>query len=346
MVAVALVGAGCGGRSGLGQPSDGAPPSVRRDLGAGLDPGHAPDRARLADVAAPLTRTQEVLRACAIAASCLDGGQGDWPAASASRCIDSFGGLDFPQGGYAFGPSSELAQQLLACAAKVSKPAQLVDCGAFRACYGGSWFYPTLSYCREGGYCKGSVMVGGYPSGPTYDCAVLGASCVALPTGAQNACCAKQGCGGSSQVTCAGTKGTGCVLGVAFSFDCGPSGRVCTTDPAGYLCAGTGAACPASHKTSCAGSLATYCSAGKLATMGCAANAFRSACVAAGYQPCGPSGKECSPESFKGECAPGGKTMAVCLDGRRTPVDCGALGFELCYPASDKGAARCGFLMD
>ena len=145
-------------------------------------------------------------------------------------------------------------------------------------------------------------------------------------------------------MVCAGTKGTGCVLGVAFPFDCGPSGRVCSPDPAGYLCIGTDGPCAVTQKPSCQGATATYCAGGKLATMSCAGNAFRGACDPNGYVPCGPSSSQCAPDTFKGECET--NRLVVCLDGRRTSVDCGALGFEICYPPNDKAGARCGFLMD
>lgn len=271
---------------------------------------------------------EQVIRACVIAASCTKGDV--WPAMSPSQCIDGYALLDWPHSGYGFGPDRKMARRLLDCT-------RGPGCSALFVCYGGNWIYNSV--CREGGGCNGAQIVHYKDPGTYFDCATIGATCVGLPTGAIRSCCTKKACGGTAETVCtSATRGTHCMLGIPFDFDCGPTGRICTTLPKQTLCKGTGAPCNVQAKPTCAGSVASYCSAGQLAKVDCAANPFRSACSALSvvHPPCAGAGKACN-ASFKGACK--GDAIVVCVNGSMRNVSCASLGFSGCSTLSQ--GARC-----
>jgi hypothetical protein len=334
-VGMLALSSGCGGRTSLLGAGDGA---------AASGDGRPPRPDQRGD-GASLSVIERSVRACVVAASCLDNVDGGYPAAVASGCIDAFGRFNWFVGGYGFGPDDVVAERLLACVEKARSGAgPVIDCGVLRTCTGGTWFNPGLSMCREGGYCAGNVMRGGGPGGPTLDCGSYAATCVDLPTGAQRACCTKQLCAGEGLVSCQGTQATLCMLGVEHVIDCAATGRTCVPQPVIKVdpCGGTGAPCDITQKPMCQGTSATYCAAGKLATTVCGASPYRGACDPSSYVPCKPAGAECTPD-FKGECDPSQKSVVVCRDGRRQVVSCTALGFEVCHGAGGKYGARCGY---
>ena len=277
---------------------------------------------------------QQAIKACTIAASCAEGQSGigiTWPLFTPGACLDALGQLGWYRSGVGGVTDPDLVKLLLNCA--VSS-----DCAKVMGCMGGSWF--TLSRCREGATCKGNKLVPPAKSKPSFNCSAIGAKCMDLWSGAQRACCNAQSCSGANKVTCQGTRGTFCHgWGAHLDFDCGLTGRVCSTDPLSF-CKGTGGTC-ANGKTPtiCMGKAATFCSGGRLATVDCGRNLFRNRCAAGDlYRVCVPSGKACDPAQYLGQCA--GSGLKICLDGLIVSVDCKKLGFNACdLPAG--AAARC-----
>jgi hypothetical protein len=107
------------------------------------------------------------------------------------------------------------------------------------------------------------------------------------------------------------------------------------------VCTGSGAACEVGNvRSTCSGSVATYCAGGALATIDCSRNRFRTACSTVSFtEPCAPAGSECVPDSFRGECD--GTKLKLCVDGKLVAVDCRDLGFPSCADASSTDDARC-----
>jgi hypothetical protein len=274
----------------------------------------------------------DVVAACVIATSCGAAIPNVYPPSDASACIDAFG----RRGGWYTGDpealtDDTLAEQLLDCA----HPG--VDCGAFRACFGGDWV--SLSRCRSG-ECKGGLLslFGGTPG--SFDCAAIGATCQDLTSNAPRACCNAEPCSGSTELTCNGSVASFCGgWGQRIDVDCAPSGRVCGTDPI-TPCVGVGAPCSDSDPVTCSGSVATYCAGGRTATVDCAADDYRTGCAsgAPAYEgPCKPAGAECDPFQAKDACD--GANISVCVDGHWQTLDCTTLGFAFCaMPGTD---ARC-----
>lgn len=331
---VVLVAMACGGRTplGVGEPrADGAGPGgssaggASGQGGAGAQAG-APGTGGAGGAGGdPMT----IVEACAVAATCA--AQSDFPLFTASACVDGFALL-----GWAYAPPSALPDPLLAvrildCAAKAAG-----DCDAFRSCYGGDWV--SLSRCREGGACTGSVMQG-YPGGAAFDCSAIGATCQDLWSGAIRACCNAVPCEQSTSVVCDGTVATYCGgWGEHVAFDCAPTGQSCvpTSEPWLGVCKGA-EPCDSSAPTTCAGAVATFCSNGGLATYDCAKTSFRTRCAEGDpYERCVPKGDACLP--MQGDLCEG-DALAVCVDGVRVPVDCGALGFGGCGITQNGG--RC-----
>lgn len=274
--------------------------------------------------------TQQVIRACAKAASC---GSAIPPTPNGpfgvSSCIDAFGqqsGGAMPVGAV-FDP--DIAQRLIDCTSASS-------CAEYFACFGGNWV--GVSRCREGAGCKDNKL-SEYASGsPTFDCTVLGATCFELYSGAIRSCCNQKLCTDSlNSVNCNGTKGSYCHgWGAYFEFDCADSGRVCSEDPTA-LCMGTGAACAPEQPVTCSGDVASYCSGGKLASVDCGKNPFRSACGSNAYEPCVPRGSDCSTD-YQGGCE--GSALSYCFDGKIERIDCTSVGFSTC-DVDLNGNARC-----
>ena len=332
--------AACGARSVGADKKDGGRADgtiVVADSAANRDGGPLPDGAVTRDGAVVADAAvadgwdpAEVARACVLAASCQPWRDQQWQAFRPSACVDWFARADWPQGGYAFGPSRALLQRLLDCA-RAHTPQ--LDCGRFVACYGGNWFSPNM--CREYATCEGTRLVNFDEGSAYFECSTVGAACMDLPTGAPRACCAGAGSCGGDEVTCRGAAGTGCVLGIPFDFDCGPTGRLCSTD-GDEFCQGTGAACEHDDPVQCAGSVASYCSSGQLAMVDCAKNPLRSACGGTTWMPCGPAGGACN-EEFVGACrGPDARNAVVCVDGREVAINCRSLGFDACR--ADRGA--------
>ena len=270
-----------------------------------------------------------VVDACTIAVSC--GGDAGWGDGSVSHCVDGFARL-----GWSFEVPSllsdpVLAARILACAAEAGS-----DCDTFRACYGGDWV--SVSRCREGAYCDGALLTAA-PTGPTFDCGTLGATCQDLWSGALRACCNAEPCAQSTGVECAGTVASYCGgWGEHVTFDCGESGRTCQPDLEAP-CLGAGGPCDENTtKTTCAGGVATYCSGGKLAEYDCASTAYLTACAdgALAYEgPCRPEYTECT--VWDGGCS--GGSLIACLDGQSTAISCAGLGFSGCDASGS--VARC-----
>jgi hypothetical protein len=337
LVWVVILGtASCGSRALPGdQGAQGDGPPQGSDAGVVDGPPSRLDAYRH-DAGRPLE--QQVVEACAFAAAC--SGWHMQPPVTPSQCVEWFAYRDWPRGGLAgIGPS--MLWRLIACA-----PAG--DCKAFQACYGGSWFGPTS--CREGGQCSEEMLYTQANNALMLHCDELGGTCMDLPTGAIRACCVLETCAGTSETTChpspggSSKKGTHCMLGIAWDFDCEPVGQSCSTVP-GQLCVGPGAFCdPKTTKVTCTGSVAKYCvgktdGTGNIATTDCAETVFHSGCNAGtSYDPCKPAGSECT-ASYSGECQ--GSRLLVCVDGHKVAVDCEAIGFDLCgTPPPDK-TPRC-----
>ena len=271
-----------------------------------------------------------VVDACTVAVSC--GREGGWGPTSVSHCVDAFSRLGWSFEAPPILPDPTLSARILACASETGS-----DCEAFRACYGGDWVTPYR--CREGAYCDGDLLSAG-PDGPVLDCGTLGATCQDLWSGAQRACCNAEPCVQVPEIACEGTVVSYCGgWGEHIVFDCGVSGRTCQTDVQAP-CLGTGGPCdPFATKTTCAGSVATYCSGGKLAQYDCAQTVYRTACNQGGlaYEgACVPEHTSCS--VWQGDtCA--GEVVMTCLNGLSVGVSCSALGFSGCEGSGN--AARC-----
>ena len=310
------------------------------DAGRDVDPSVdlRPDRAR-ADGLRPardggdagLALTEEAARACIIASSCMAGLKANsYQPFTASRCLDGFAYLDWPRMSYNMDHNRAPSRRVLQCAKSFT------TCEAFFHCYGGNWI--SFSLCREGGSCMANRLVS-YQNNVYYlDCSSYKAKCVNLPTGAIRGCCAVKTCAATSSTTCNGAKGTHCLLGVSFDFDCAPTNRQCSTDTS-VMCAGKGASCPTLSKPKCAGSKATYCAGGRLSTYDCVNNSFRSACDDNSHGiPCKPADAQCGPD-WKGQC--NGTRLGVCLNGTRMFLDCAKLGFSGCSVTNTQKVAHC-----
>jgi hypothetical protein len=334
--------AGCGSRRV--QPGDQGPPS--RDAPA-ADVQITPDAPLIivndtgrSDGSLPFK--QRVARVCAFAQACA--ASVAFPLA-ASECVEWFAYRDWPRGGYTgFGPS--LLDRLLSCA-----PAK--DCKSFHSCFGGTWVGPTA--CRTGGECSKNMLYTQSNNAMFLHCNVLGGTCVDLPTGAIRACCATKTCAGTSATTChpnpggSPKKGTHCMLGIAYDFDCAPMGQSCSPLQ-GQLCVGPGAYCnPKTTPVSCTGSVAKYCvsktdGSGNIATVDCAKNALHSACNSGKttVNPCRLEGSQCN-AGYAGACQ--GNNLLVCVDGYKVPVDCTSIGFDLCGTPPLSKASGCMYAL-
>lgn len=288
------------------------------------------DRPRADSGDAGTAAAEEAVRACVIASSCVAGLQVDSQLLTASRCLDGFGYRDWPRLSYTMAHTNEPSRRLVQCAKSFT------TCGAFFKCYGGNWI--GLSLCREGGSCMGNRLVTMQNNVHHLDCSAYKAKCVTLPTGAIRGCCAVKTCGGTASTTCNGARGTRCMLGISFEFDCAPTDRVCTTDPY-YFCVGKGSSCPVQAKPKCSGSKATYCAGGRLSSYDCSKNPFRGACDDNSLgMPCKPADSQCAP-SWKGRCD--GKRVSFCLDGSRKNLECVKLGFSGCKVTDKLKVAHC-----
>ncbi len=153
-------------------------------------------------------------------------------------------------------------------------------------------------------------------------CNVLGGTCVDLPTGAIRACCATKTCAGTSATTCypnpggSPKKGTHCLLGIAYDFDCAPMGQTCSPVQ-GQLC---------------------------VATVDCAKNVLHSACNSGKttVDPCRLEGSQCN-AGYAGACQ--GNSLLVCVDGYKVPVDCTSIGFDLCGKPPLNTASGCMYAL-
>jgi len=271
------------------------------------------------------TRNDQIIRACALAASCAS-----YPGMySASQCIQEFGKTASRQ------DDLKLAR-LLACA-------QATNCSDFTGCWGGGLF--TLDLFVAGGQCDGNsikVTPTG-ASGPQFlDCSAMGGVCETLATDINSVACNAESCAGAGVApACNGTTASGCGGWAEYtSLDCAWSGRACQVVGSRAVCAGTGAACSDSDKVTCAGSVATYCSRGARATVDCAKTGLATRCVAGGLatEPCTAAGTDCDPASYVDRCD--GNRLVVCVDGALVSFACNDLGLVLCWTPS-AGAAKC-----
>lgn len=275
------------------------------------------------------TRKDEIVRACAKAASCAS----QPTLYSASRCIQELGKT-------ASRHDDTKIDRLLACA---SAPPKGAFCSDFTSCWGGGLF--TLAPFVEGGTCNGSYLEITPPGASTsqaVNCATMGGACESLATSVRSATCNLISCSGDRLPrTCAGTTVKGCGEWLEYtSLDCAWSGRTCRSDLPHAVCAGAGAACSDSDRVTCAGSVATYCSGGALATVDCAktGSATRCAAGAPSTEPCTAAGTECNPASFVETCD--GNRLRVCADGSLVSVECHDIGLVLCFQPSS-GPAKC-----
>ncbi len=299
-------------------------------LDASVGSGGIAGTADAGKVEAGTSKVQQIIRACAKAASC--GAQippgVDGPF-TVSLCINRFGypgGLSTPVSGVV---DPDVAKRLIDCASSAT-------CADYFSCFGGDWL--GLSRCREGANCKDNKLTQYDVGSPQFDCSVLGATCFELYSGAIRSCCNAKLCTDSlNTVTCNSTSGTYCHgWGAYFEFECGPN-TVCNTDPSA-LCIGTGAPCSLQDPVTCSGDVASYCAGGKIATLDCGDNPFRSACGSKSYEPCVPRGSQCHPQGFEGNCQ--GSELSFCFDGEIKTIDCTSLGFKSCG-AGVVGGARC-----
>ena len=270
------------------------------------------------------TLANEIVRACAFAASCAGSGS----TYSATRCISEFARTASRQ-------DESRLKHLLACASRT-------DCVGFQSCWGGGLF--TLEPFVTGGICSGKILKisqAGTSTSPQWDCTAMGGVCIDPMTDVQRAGCFASSCNSTGAGSCDGTTANGCDNGGIYtSVDCAPSGRACQVVGKGAVCAGTGAACDTSEKVSCAGSIATYCSRGARATVDCANTELATRCAAGAdpAEPCAAAGTECNPSSFVDQCD--NNTLKLCANGFITPVECSRLGLVLCDVPST-GYARC-----
>jgi hypothetical protein len=123
--------------------------------------------------------------------------------------------------------------------------------------------------------------------------------------------------------------------GEYVEFDCGASGRTCQLDFQAP-CLGAGASCePQETKTTCAGSVATYCSGGKLAQYDCAQTVYRTACNLGGPPYEGPCEAEYTSCTVWDGDACSGETLFACVNGVSAGISCASLGFQKCDASGD-----------
>jgi hypothetical protein len=302
------------------------------DAGVDRRPADAADVAadsRASDVGTVVpdggTNPNEIIRACALAVSCASYSN----TYSASRCIQEFGKTVSRQ-------DDLKLNRLLTCV-------KATNCSDFNSCWGGDLF--TLDLFVTGGQCSGNsieITLAG-ASGPQYqNCSAMGGVCEGLATDVISVACNAQSCKGTGVApTCDGTKASGCGGSAEYtSLDCAWSGRACQLQANRAVCAGTGPACSASDKVTCAGSVATYCSREARATVDCAKTGFATRCVDGGLatEPCTAAGTECDPAAYVDQCD--GNTLKMCANGSIVSVACNDIGRVLCF-AGSVGSAKC-----
>lgn len=289
----------------------------------------APD---VASVDAPTT-TNEIARACAMAASC----SGYGSPMSASRCIQELGTTASRRDDT--GPN-----RLMKCW-RTSMSSGAWSCGAFRQCWGGDLF--TLDSIVLGGSCSGKQVVltpSGATSPLTLDCGALGQECVDPMTDLPRAGCTVPGCLASpiAAPSCDSNVAGACgSYGLRSTLDCARSGRTCQVSGQNAVCVGTGAACDTSDKVTCSGSEATYCAGGLRATVDCATTTVATRCAAgaSSSEPCTTASTACNPSTFVDVC--NGSGMQVCVDGSVATVPCSSIGLVSCSTPSGTSYARC-----
>ncbi len=316
------------------RPPDGGeagPPDIGVDRPT-ADAAHDGTDGRASDVAVwdpdGGTRKDEIIRACAKAASCASQSN----TYSASRCIQELGKTASRQ-------DDIKIDRLLDCAGALPKAS---FCDGFTGCWGGDLF--TLDPFVQGGQCDGNNLeLRGASTYQYLDCSAVGGVCEEQATGVLSVACNARSCSGAEPVApaCAGTTASGCGGWAQYtSLDCAWSGRKCQIEGNYAVCVGTGASCSDSDKVTCAGSVATYCSGGARATVDCAktGTATRCAAGAPSYEPCAAAGPECDPSSFAEYCD--GNRLMVCADGSIVSVSCNDIGLVLCFKSS-VGPAKC-----
>jgi hypothetical protein len=309
-------------------PVDGAlpaPDGIASDANPPSPDGHASDASSRLPDGGP--SDEEIIRACALAASCAGGGTGSW---TASQCVNGFGWTINRHNDVLFG-------HLLDCAGART-------CAEFRTCWGGDWFLLDPMFFDS--TCQGNVLTlpARTPGSPplALDCGAIGGVCEMLATGSTSYGCNVRSCRGAPEPACTGTTATGCGGWSEYkSVDCARIGLDCRIQGYYAVCAGSGAACEVGNvRSTCSGTVATYCAGGALATLDCSRNRFRTACSAGALsEPCAPAGTECVPDSFRGQCD--GSKLKLCVDGKLVAVDCRDLGFPSCADSSSTDYARC-----
>lgn len=304
------------------------------------DANLADARDAAADVAGPdvaavdaPTTTNEIARACAMAASC----SGYGSPTSTSRCIQAFGATASRLDDTSF-------DRLLKCW-RLSLSTGSWGCLAFRQCWGGDLF--TLDSMVQGAGCSGRKVVltpSGATSSLSLDCGSLGQECVDPMTAISRAGCTAKGCLESpiAPSSCDGSVANACIShGLRSKVDCARSGRTCQMSGQSALCVGSGATCDADEKVTCAGSEATYCAGGTRATVDCATNTVATRCAedASSTEPCTIAGSACNPSIFVDVCS--GNGLQVCVDGSIATIPCAAIGLVSCATPNGASYARC-----
>ena len=269
--------------------------------------------------------TNEMIRICALAASCAGMGS----PFSTTRCIQELGKTASRQ-------DDSRLNHLLSCSHSAT-------CDDFRRCWGGDLF--TLDTMVTNASCKGDILTLRTASGSSLlqlDCSVLGGTCADPMTDVQRALCNPVSCASGSQATCDGAKASGCGNSIMYtSRDCARSGLACQIKADTPTCVGSGETCASTEKVTCSGSVATYCSGGARAKVDCAGNSLASRCAegASSGEPCAPAGSECDPTKFADRCEE--NMLKVCANGFITSVACESFtGLRLCWaPTTDY--ARC-----
>jgi hypothetical protein len=272
------------------------------------------------------TAADEVVRLCALAASC-----GYYASVtSPSQCVEEFAKT-------ASRGNDLVIDHLRGCASASG-------CNEFSACWGGELF--SLGPVVWNGGCEGNRIRLSPFGNPVYlDCSKMGASCAQPATSGISATCNARPCYGPDSATpsCAGTVLTTCGGWAEFvTIDCARIGLTCNVDDRQGECVGSGEACnPSSDKVTCTGSVATYCAGGARATIDCAKNPFATRCAsgAPSTEPCAAAGTECDPSSYVGGCDNVG--MQMCVNGYVVSVDCHALGLVSCTVPATGDYASC-----
>jgi hypothetical protein len=274
------------------------------------DAGGPPEASPAADGAPVGDALDALARVCLLAASC-GAGMSPPQAIDASACTATVA---------AALPDDPVAARLFGCAASRS-------CAELGACVGTERI--LLHAYSPQSQCQGSSIVA--PDGSTYDCAVVGLTCVKETLG-ERAYCAASACGPTTSPTCNGDRVEQCVDDIPSSRRC--AGGTCSAGQ----CVGAGPACDPVHTPdTCSGSSRVSCVGGRLAALDCATEPIRSQCAsgacthpASSHAPCLTGNSSCS-----------GDDVVLCVDGEERRVSCPGIGFSSCTPAAGSQEVRC-----